>query len=1061
MGNVEAAIVRNVDKRTSRRDHREHFQAAVERFRKNPFDAPEQASRSANPSHSVRVFVRKRPMFPREFEEGEFDVVTCLPQRVVVHDARMHADMVHMIMNHQDFGFDETFGEKATNDQVYAGTTEELVQLVLDGGSATAMMYGQTGSGKTYTMSSIYQRVTRDLFPDNRPPGGATVTVSFVEMFGEVVYDMLNQGATTTLATAHDGSVHPYPCTEVAVESAEELLALIDMAAKMRATAATGVHDQSSRSHAICRVFIEIEGHREGCLTLVDLAGSEHRIDSMEHNAERRKEGAKINASLCALKECVRAMAAGAKFIAFRQNKLTQILRNCFDGSGHHPTVVIATVSPSSKDTEHSMNTLRHACIMDGQGETKAKGSEHMAGGITTKEKLGQIDVTKLARERKEKRKAEGPVSEEYVKPKQPAHQKKVSNTNSRASLDRRCLNALMPRVREVLLEARVSFGTLRQRKRLARSPPPSALEPGVGDDAAAKAARRDACDIDGAVDEAQIGGMESAATLVDISKFYESLDQDDCDGEDQEQPAPRARQPPRSEDRSRQSRGIAAPSGGYETSGGHGGGSSASDAGRGRGASADRGDRSAGGGCAEEDQAISDRERALGLFRLFCNSGRGAREWRKNDLRLIGTYVAPILFGDVKLEWQHPNSALDELERLVIEMPPPAHFLKPGGGSGGGGGSKSNVNGGGAAGAAPGAGVARGSRNASGGVGPSSTRVSSSGPRPASQPRSGGGRPCTPGASGRATPTSGGRRPSLGGATPVDPASDAARGRPTRSASTSAVTRPPRGPADVQGGGAGGGLARTPQGAPRSAPEMRLVTPEPVPGRCSSASAGGTPKAVAAINPAEISSRAVRARREKMEDARKKALEEALGRKSAAPMSREEEIADLEKQLASGSCSAAAAVGLKKRLATLKATAIREERAAAARRRAAAAPAEEAPARAPSPALAAAPRQSAGGSRCVTPTSSRRAPSAATRWLPQEEDDAAPGYGGLPEPAVPPPRSYEANGRGDCSGGGVAADGYASIGRRRGAGMQHCGAASAPWANELSNSSGVAAGPA
>ena len=30
-------------------------------------------------------------------------------------------------------------------------------------------------------------------------------------------------------------------------------------------------------------------------------------------------------------------------------------------------TVVIATVSPASKDTEHSLNTLRHACVMGGQ----------------------------------------------------------------------------------------------------------------------------------------------------------------------------------------------------------------------------------------------------------------------------------------------------------------------------------------------------------------------------------------------------------------------------------------------------------------------------------------------------------------------------------------------------------------------------------------------------------------------------------------------------------------------------------------------------------------------
>lgn len=56
------------------------------------------------------------------------------------------------------------------------------------------------------------------------------------------------------------------------------------------------MHDQSSRSHAILRIYIQRHDLRstepssvpggkppvvEGTLTLVDLAGSEHRIDSM------------------------------------------------------------------------------------------------------------------------------------------------------------------------------------------------------------------------------------------------------------------------------------------------------------------------------------------------------------------------------------------------------------------------------------------------------------------------------------------------------------------------------------------------------------------------------------------------------------------------------------------------------------------------------------------------------------------------------------------------------------------------------------------------------------
>ena len=74
--------------------------------------------------------------------------------------------------------------------------------------------------------------------------------------------------------------------------SADELLCFIRLACALRATEATGVHNQSSRSHAVCRIFIDRGGEKEGMLQLIDLAGSEHRIDSAEHDAARRKEGA-------------------------------------------------------------------------------------------------------------------------------------------------------------------------------------------------------------------------------------------------------------------------------------------------------------------------------------------------------------------------------------------------------------------------------------------------------------------------------------------------------------------------------------------------------------------------------------------------------------------------------------------------------------------------------------------------------------------------------------------------------------------------------------------------
>jgi hypothetical protein len=89
-----------------------------------------------------------------------------------------------------------------------------------------------------------------------------------------------------------------------------------------------------------------------------------------------------------ALKACVRAKAARERYVPYRQSKLTQVLKRCFDDD-RAVTYVIATVSPASKDTEHTMNTLSHAGLMDGQGESAA---------VKQKVELPPVDLGAVAR---------------------------------------------------------------------------------------------------------------------------------------------------------------------------------------------------------------------------------------------------------------------------------------------------------------------------------------------------------------------------------------------------------------------------------------------------------------------------------------------------------------------------------------------------------------------------------------------------------------------------------------------------------------------------------------
>lgn len=102
----------------------------------------------AQSGNSVRVCIRRRPIFQHELKDHEFDVITCIDKKkIVVHDARMHIDMKKQYLHHHEFSFDNVFDQNVSNKDVYNATANPLVRFAAAGGYATCLMYGQTGSG--------------------------------------------------------------------------------------------------------------------------------------------------------------------------------------------------------------------------------------------------------------------------------------------------------------------------------------------------------------------------------------------------------------------------------------------------------------------------------------------------------------------------------------------------------------------------------------------------------------------------------------------------------------------------------------------------------------------------------------------------------------------------------------------------------------------------------------------------------------------------------------------------------------------------------------------------
>jgi len=279
------------------------------------------------------------------------------------------------VENHE-FHFDSVMNLDASQKEVYEAIAKPVLEDVMKGYNGTIFAYGQTGSGKTFTMQGpdienqelkgIIPRIVEAIFlkvEDAPETVEFTVRASLVEIYMEKIRDLFNT-SKVDLKVREDKARGIYldGVEEIYISCPEEALELLKMGQSHRATNATKMNAESSRSHCVFMLTLVQKNNADGStktskIFLVDLAGSE-KVRKTGAEGLVFEEAKTINKSLSALGNVINSLTDGkSTHVPYRDSKLTRILQESLGGNSR--TALVINVSPASDNEMESLSTCR------------------------------------------------------------------------------------------------------------------------------------------------------------------------------------------------------------------------------------------------------------------------------------------------------------------------------------------------------------------------------------------------------------------------------------------------------------------------------------------------------------------------------------------------------------------------------------------------------------------------------------------------------------------------------------------------------------------------------
>lgn len=250
----------------------------------------------------VKVAVRIRPLIQSEVEKG---CQTCL-------NVDLASSQIHVQPTDKAFTFNYVFSPEISQETFYNTAIKDMISNIFEGMHATVLLsikfmlfslhlnsldfhsfirllislfihyplgynvtilaYGQTGSGKTFSMGTNYNpddsdcgvipRAVNDIFEQMKDQQDLDfkVTVAFMELYNEQLYDLLSKkprNQSVVDIREDTRGVKMVGMSEVTVMNTQETLQYLADGSSYRATGATAMNLQSSRSHAIFTITVQ------------------------------------------------------------------------------------------------------------------------------------------------------------------------------------------------------------------------------------------------------------------------------------------------------------------------------------------------------------------------------------------------------------------------------------------------------------------------------------------------------------------------------------------------------------------------------------------------------------------------------------------------------------------------------------------------------------------------------------------------------------------------------------------------------------------------------------